>query len=82
MIITHQKFEIEKLREDFQAAERDARYILAEREKEYLERKVEMFSEKPQQVARALPEETIGQDCVQSFISNMSAPTSGLSIRL
>lgn len=76
MIITHQKFEKEKLREDFLTAERDARYILAEREKEYLERKVEMLSEKPQQVARALPEETIGQDCVQSFISNMSAPTS------
>ena len=76
MIITHQKFEKEKLREDFLTAERDARYILAEREKEYLERKVEMLSEKPQQVARALPEEKIGQDCVQSFISNMSAPTS------
>ena len=82
MIITHQKFEKEKLREEFLTAERDARYILADREKEYLKRKVEMFSEKPQQVARALTDEIIGQDCVQSFISNMSAPTSGLSIRL
>ncbi len=76
MIITHQKFEKEKLREEFLTAERDARYILAECEKEYLERKVEMLSEKPQQVARALPEEIIGQDCAQSFVSNMSAPTS------
>ena len=76
MIITHQKYEKEKFTEDIKAAERDAGYILSDREKVNLGRKAEILYEKPQQVARALPNEVVGQDCVQSFVSNMSAPTS------
>ena len=72
MIITHQKYEKEKFTEDIKAAERDAGYILSDREKVNLGRKAEILYEKPQQVARALPNEVVGQDCVQSFVSNMS----------
>ena len=76
MIITHQKYEKEKIREEIIFAEREAGHKLSGREFAFYDEKVALFSEKPQQVARALPEETIGQDCVQSFVSNMSAPTS------
>ena len=76
MIITHQKYEKDKLREEIIFAEREAGHKLSDREIAFYDEKVALFSEKPQQIARALPEETIGQDCVQSFVSNMSAPTS------
>ncbi|MBO5569252.1 MAG: hypothetical protein J6A79_10035 [Clostridia bacterium] len=76
MIITHQKYEKERIREEIIFAEREAGHKLSDREIAFYDEKVALFSEKPQQIARALPEETIGQDCVQSFISNMSAPTS------
>ena len=76
MIITHQKYEKDKLREEIIFAEREAGHMLSDREIAFFGEKMELFSEKPQQVARALPEEIIGQDCAQSFVSNMSAPTS------
>ncbi|MBQ6609761.1 MAG: hypothetical protein IJH70_04945 [Oscillospiraceae bacterium] len=46
MIITHQKYEKEKFTEDIKAAERDAGYILSDREKVNLGRKAEILYEK------------------------------------
>ena len=76
MQITYQKYVKQKIREEIEYSVQKAGYILSARVKEELAGKIKLDSEKPQQIARALSNEIIGQNCVQSFISNMSAPTS------
>ena len=76
MIISNQKFEKEIIEKQILSAEHDLGLPLGSKERMYLEERAKLLSEKMQQVARALPDELVGLDCVQAFVSNMSTATS------
>ena len=76
MIIYHQKYESERIEEELRSIERDLEIPLGSEEKLRLNRRSERLAEKTQQVGRLLPDETLGFDCVQSFVTNMSTATS------
>lgn len=77
MKITNQRYNKEKIVKELGFTEDFPLYGLEEmKRKEGIARREELLREKPQQVACALPNEPIGIDCVQSYVSNMSAPNS------
>lgn len=75
MIITHQRYMREDIEKKLQSAE-ICYETIAEEKKERLEQQAARLFDKPQQVARARPDEMVGLDCVQSYVSNMSTATS------
>ena len=76
MIITHQKYARERIEEELCAIESFLEIPPTSSDRARLERRRELFSEKTQQVGRVLPDEMLGLDCVQSFVTNMSTVSS------
>ena len=75
MIISRQICDRKRIEEVIRASEIRLKLSPESEERIRIERRSEVLLEKTQQVARALPNEVIGIDCVQSFVSNMSAAT-------
>ena len=75
MIIYHQKFKNERIEEEFRSIENGLEMPIGSTERSRLNRKAERLYEKTQQVGRLLPDEMLGLDCVQSFVTNMSTAT-------
>ncbi len=84
MIISYQEYTGELNRQDAYSyleeclrTEQTLDNLFSESERrKALDRKLDILWEKPQQMACALPNEQIGLECVQAYISNMSAATS------
>ena len=75
MIISRQICDRKRIEEEIRSSEIRLELSPESEERIRIERRSELLLEKTQQVARALPNEVIGLDCVQSFVSNMSAAT-------
>ena len=76
MRISNQKYDERLIEERIKFAEDEFSLKTIFEEKLRFEEKREWLREKPQQVACANPDEIIGLECVQSFVSNMSTATS------
>lgn len=75
MIISHQIYDKKRINVELKEKEYYYGIVLEEKEKARFAKKEELLSDKTQQVARALPDERVGLNCVQSYVSNMSAAT-------
>ena len=82
MIITHQKYSKEDIEKELRIAGICYGLTPESVKLERLNRRAERLFHKPQQVARAQPDEVVGLGCVQSFVSNMSTATSLEELRL
>ena len=76
MFVTNQKYNRESIEKEVQYTKIHYSILPDKREIDRLELETEMLFEKTQQIALADPDEKIGRNCVQSFVSNMSTVTS------
>lgn len=75
MQISYQKYDKKRVEYEVRESEKLTGHPLNLEEKRCFDRKAELLTEKPQQIARAFPDEMVGVECVQAYVSNMSTAT-------